>query len=94
MANDRRIYAIGDDGLASLAEKLGGGSGDGGSGMEARLAKVESCVEHLQRDIGEIKTSLTEARKDQQTDFRIMFGALITVALGLAGLMAKGFGWF
>lgn len=27
-------------------------------------------------------------------NFRILFGALITVALGLAGLLAKGFHWF
>jgi len=26
--------------------------------------------------------------------FRQLFGALIAVALGLAGLMAKGFHWF
>jgi len=36
-----------------------------------------------------------EALRDAvETDFRIMFGALITVALGLAALMAKGFHWF
>ena len=61
--------------------------------MEARLAKVESCVEHLQRDVADIKKGLADARKEHQTDFRILFGALITVALGLAALMAKGFGW-
>ncbi|WP_347557157.1 hypothetical protein [Robbsia sp. KACC 23696] len=27
------------------------------------------------------------------TDFRILFGATIAVAVGLAGLMAKGFHW-
>jgi hypothetical protein len=32
--------------------------------------------------------------KDAREDFRILFGALIVVALGLAGLMAKGFRWF
>lgn len=28
-----------------------------------------------------------------ERDFRILFGALIAVTLGLAGLMARGFGW-
>mgnify|MGYP000722284598 FL=1 len=30
---------------------------------------------------------------NRTTDFRLIFGAIITVALGLAALMAKGFGW-
>jgi len=28
-----------------------------------------------------------------QTDFRLLFGAIIAVTLGLAALMAKGFHW-
>ena len=40
-------------------------------------------VKELRRDITGIRT----------TDFRLIFGAIIAVALGLAGLMAKGFGW-
>ena len=41
-----------------------------------------------------------ESREDDalrdavESDFRILFGAIITVALGLATLMAKGFHWF
>lgn len=94
MGNDRKVYALGEEGLAGLVEHLGGSRGGGGSdGMEARLAKVESCVEHLQRDVGEIKTAINDARNTHQTDFRILFGALIAVALGLAAIMAKGFGW-
>jgi hypothetical protein len=27
------------------------------------------------------------------TDFRVLFGALIAIAVGLAGIMAKGFHW-
>ncbi|EGQ7792746.1 hypothetical protein I6Y99_003343 [Vibrio parahaemolyticus] len=68
--------------------------------MEARVAKLESSVEYIQRDIADIKgdikgirTELKEQRELHHKDFRVMFGALITVALGLAGLMAKGFGW-
>ena len=33
-------------------------------------------------------------RGAQERDFRILFSALITTALGLAALMAKGFHWF
>lgn len=61
--------------------------------MEARIAKVEATLEHVQRDLGELRSDVRELRRDARTDFRILFGALIAVALGLAGLMAKGFGW-
>ena len=72
------------------------GGGDNG-GMESRIAKLETAVEYIQRDIVEIKGHINALRNDvsgiRTTDFRIIFGAIITVALGLAGLMAKGFGW-
>lgn len=68
------------------------GSGGGGD-MEARVAKLESDVEYIKRDISEIKEDLKDIKKDAKSDFRTLFAALITVALGLAGMMAKGFGW-
>lgn len=61
--------------------------------MDARIAKLEVTVEHVKDDIREIKTDFREHRSTTQTDFRILFGALITVALGLAALMAHGFHW-
>ncbi|MGK3142089.1 hypothetical protein [Pantoea sp. C2G6] len=69
-------------------------SNGGGGDMESRIAKLESDVNHIQNDIKDIKSDVREIKKDAKTDFRILFGALITVALGLAGLMAKGFHWF
>ena len=75
----------------------GGGRGGDNGAMEARVAKLEATTEYVQRDIAELKTDVRELRKDiigiRTTDFRIMFGAIITVALGLAALMAKGFHW-
>ena len=61
--------------------------------MEARVAKLEASVDYIQREISELKTEVRGIRSDARTDFRLLFGALIAVALGLAGLMAKGFGW-
>ena len=76
----------------------------GGDEMEARVAKLETHVEYIRRDLdalkedvrefrGESKGEFTGIRTDMRTDFRIVFGALIFSALGLAGLMAKGFHW-
>ncbi|MBB5047522.1 hypothetical protein HNR60_002279 [Rhodopseudomonas rhenobacensis] len=69
----------------------GGGTFDG---MGPRIAKLEAAVEHIQRDIGDIKTDLRTLRDNARGDFRLLFGAIISVAVGMAGLMAKGFHWF
>lgn len=70
----------------------GNGGGDDG-GMEARIAKLEASMSHIERDIGELRSDVRELKRDQRADFRLTFGALIGVALGLAGLLAKGFHW-
>jgi len=62
-------------------------------GMEARIAKLEAAVEFIQRDLADLKTEVRGLRTDARTDFRLLFGSLIAVALGLAALMAKGFQW-
>ncbi|ECE1725251.1 hypothetical protein C2J41_17815 [Salmonella enterica] len=61
--------------------------------MQARVAKLESDVEYIKSTLKDIKDDVREIKRDARTDFRIIFGAIITVALGLAGLMAKGFNW-
>ncbi len=82
-----------------------GGGGDGG--MEARIARLEAHVEHIDKTLTEIRQDIRdlrgdgkdfrgeikEIRQEARTDFRLTFGALIAVAIGLAGMMAKGFGW-
>jgi hypothetical protein len=69
------------------------GNGNGGDDLEARVAKLESDVNYIKRDISEIKSDIRDIKHDQRSDFRLLFGAVIAVALGLAGIMAKGFGW-
>lgn len=84
--------------VADNADRPPPSSGGGGPTLEARVAKLEATVEHVQRDAADIKVELRDMRKDivgiRTTDFRLLFGAIITVALGLAAVMAKGFHWF
>lgn len=61
--------------------------------MEPRLAKLESHFEYIRHDLDSVATDVKAIRKDMQEDFRMLFGALVVVALGIAGVMAKGFGW-
>ncbi|MBP2171025.1 hypothetical protein J2125_004217 [Erwinia toletana] len=60
---------------------------------EVRLAMLESNVEHMKDSIKGINDDIREIKRDARTDFRMLFGAMITVAMGLAGMMAKGFHW-
>lgn len=75
-------------------QKKQSGGNDGGDMLEARVARLEADVSHIRSDIAEMKSDIRDMRKDMATDFRLLFGCLIAVALGLAGLMAKGFHWF
>ncbi|HVB17302.1 MAG TPA: hypothetical protein VNF04_12260 [Stellaceae bacterium] len=61
--------------------------------MEARVAKLEAYIERIYKELDEIKSDIREIKRDARSDFRQLFGAIIIVALGLAGLMAKGFHW-
>lgn len=92
------------------AIEYGGGPPHDG-GMEARVAKLESDIQHVVRTLDELKADgrahrdalvrfssevngeFRAVRKEMRDDFRLLFGAIIAVALSLAGLMAKGFGW-
>ncbi|KRA63085.1 hypothetical protein [Rhizobium sp. Root651] len=61
--------------------------------MEARVAKLESDVSNIKETMSELKQDIRGLRSDARADFRLLFAALISTSLGLAALMAKGFGW-
>lgn len=61
--------------------------------MEARLAKLEASMEYVQRDVSDIKIDIRRIHDAVDSNFKLTFGGLIFVALGLAGIMARGFGW-
>lgn len=47
--------------------------------FESRLSKVESSLDHLDRNVSELRSQ-----------FRWLFGLILL----LGGMMAKGFGWY
>lgn len=57
------------------------------------MAHIERDIDGIRGDIREIRTDIKDLRKVDESNFRMLFGALIAIALGLAGLMAKGFHW-
>lgn len=92
--NKNRFYVVDPVSGASGSGAQGGhGSGSGGAGMEARIAKLEATTTHILESMTDLKSDIREIKLHARSDFRVLFGALIAVALGLAGLMARGFGW-
>jgi hypothetical protein len=77
-----------------------GGGDPHDSDMQVRVALLEQIAKSTSDTLADIKSELRDIRGDMRAvrdkhdvDFRLTFGALIVVALGLAGMMAKGFGW-
>lgn len=60
---------------------------------EASLARIESRFDRIDSKFDAVNGKFDTVTTRHDKDFRITFGAVITVALGLAGLMAKGFHW-
>lgn len=80
-----QLEALGEKGrhLSDSGGSSGGGSSDG------RIGKLEASMEHVQLDIKEIKSDLRALLWAGAAAFILTWGGL----LGLAVLMAKGFGW-
>lgn len=54
------------------------------------MASIEMAIDFLRTDIKNVNDNVLAIRT---TDFRLMFSALIVMALTLSGMMARGFGW-
>ncbi len=91
-----------------FGQKSGNGGGDDLEARVAKLesdvshirsdiaeikGRQQAFMDRTEDNFKEMRQEFKEVRSEMKSDFRILFGALITVTLGLAGLMAKGFGW-
>jgi hypothetical protein len=61
--------------------------------LEPRVARLEVRMEHVESNIADLKTEVRSLRERMDNDFRITWAGLIALAVGMTGLMAKGFGW-
>jgi len=64
------------------------------SGLRADLREFRS---EIRSEIGELRSEthseVGKLRDLHERDFRVLFGAIIVVAIGIASIMAKAFGW-
>jgi hypothetical protein len=56
----------------------------------ARIAQLEELIEHVQRDIVEIKTELEILRR---SDLHLALMVALVIAIAVAALLAKVFHW-
>ena len=61
--------------------------------MEARAAKLEASVEHIERDIGKYGPISEASELTQKQTFAFYSLRLLPPRWGLPDLMAKGFHW-
>lgn len=61
--------------------------------IDNRLGRVEVIVEHVKEDVRDLRIEVRGVRDQARVDFRLLFGALISMALGMTALMARGFHW-
>lgn len=61
--------------------------------LKTDVRYIREILLELGREQKAFLAQLDQFRARHERDFRILFGALISVALGLSALMAEGFGW-
>lgn len=84
-----------DELLAKSIADSGAGGHDGGMppDLPERVAILDTHVAHIREDISTLKGDVRDIRKDMKVDFLLTWGGLFVIAIGLAGMMAKGFKW-
>jgi predicted nuclease with TOPRIM domain len=62
--------------------------------FEKLEAKLDAKFDRVDAKFDRVDARFDEVRIHARSDFHLLFGSLIASALGLAGMMVKGFGWF
>ncbi|CAO96841.1 hypothetical protein [Erwinia tasmaniensis] len=53
-----------------------------------------SMLHHsIKNDIGHLRHDLHRLQQNARADFRLLFGALISIGVGMSGLVARAFHW-
>jgi hypothetical protein len=61
--------------------------------LDARIAKLEAVTEATDKRLTLIELDIRAIGNKLDTHFYITWAGIIGLAIGLTGVMAKGFGW-
>lgn len=65
--------------------------------LGVRVVRLEVTVEHLVSEFREFRAEVREEmrsfRAEMRREFQKVYAAMFTLTVGLAGVMAHGFGW-
>lgn len=102
MNKPRHLRAV--DSVLRHSKPSGTGSLAGGSepphdgGMEARVAKLEAALEHVQKDVGEIKADIRDTKNawiafkdDVNSEFKAVRSEMRSDTWKLLGIFGAGF---
>ncbi len=95
-------YDVAMDARVTALEQIAISTKDALNEIKAEMREMRSEIKAEIRELRgetkvetrELRQDIKELRQDQKSDFRLVFGALITAVLGLAALMAHGFKWY
>lgn len=79
--------------LEATAEYILRDVGEIKTDLKSTNAAVAAFAADVNREFKAVDGEFKAVRAEAKSDFQKLFGALIAVALGLAGIMAKGFHW-
>lgn len=71
--------------------QTGGGNGSGGDGIGERVARMESDIEYIKRDITEIKSDIKHLESSIKSDFKHQDSRFWTILAVLVAIMLGGF---
>jgi hypothetical protein len=61
--------------------------------LEEIATSTKQILSDIRAEMRDLRTDLRDMRQRQERDFRLLFGAIILVAIGLAGLIARTQHW-
>jgi D-arabinose 5-phosphate isomerase GutQ len=61
--------------------------------MEFVLDAIKEIKSEMKSLRDELRAEMKELRMQMRSDFHLLFGAIITLGIGQAGLLARAFGW-
>ena len=61
--------------------------------LETMVSRLDALLEVSEKRLALLEQDVREHRHNMRVEFRVSYGVMIAGFLGLAGIMARGFGW-